>query len=153
MKNGETQIPGWRTWILFYYVLLLVQPLILLRRRPTEILRGQGIGPELEPRTSDLQLSSMHPPETHTDIDEQRPCLYVCWRRLSLTSICCEVSGVFHFCSCFSTPFDLDMLSETSCTIADLSLNLGEKLACLSVVSGLSIMLFLGATLEESENQ
>ena len=38
----------------FYSVLLLVQFQILLMRTPTELLRGQGTGLELEFRTSEL---------------------------------------------------------------------------------------------------
>lgn len=56
----------------FYSVLLLVQFQILLMRTPTVLLRGQGTGPELEFRTSELQLSSLHLLKTHTNMDEQR---------------------------------------------------------------------------------
>lgn len=56
----------------FYSVLLLVQFQILLMRTPTALLRVQGTGPELEFRTSELQLSSLHLLKTHTHMDEQR---------------------------------------------------------------------------------
>lgn len=103
------------------------------------------------------QVSSMFLTKTHTDMGEQWSWSCISWRPLSLTSICCEGAAVFLFCPCLSIQFDLDMLSKISCTIADLSLNLGEKLACLSVVSGLLIVLFLGlfplgTTLGKSDN-
>ena len=56
----------------FYSVLLLVQFQILLMRTPTALLRVQGTGPELEFRTSELQLSSLHLLKNHTHMDEQR---------------------------------------------------------------------------------
>lgn len=47
------------------------------------------------------------------------------------------------------------MVPKLSCTIIDLFLNLGEKLAWLAIVSGLLVTIFLGiftlgATLEKS---
>ena len=71
----------------FYSVLLLVQFQILLMRTPTELLRGQGTRLELEFRTSELQLSSMHLLRTHTHTDEQRSWGGGCFLKTAFTHL------------------------------------------------------------------